>query len=102
MSTSDNKHDEVAATRVAIVGDHLEVKLVDGRVLQVPLSWFPRLAAADAKALNNHVLIGGGTGIHWPTVDEDISVRSLLDGRGSMESQLSFESWQKSQREVQH
>ncbi|MCL5884307.1 MAG: DUF2442 domain-containing protein [Deltaproteobacteria bacterium] len=56
----------------------LHVVLADGREVSVPLAWFPRLQKATAKQRKNWRLIGGGVGIHWETVDEDISVRSLL------------------------
>ncbi len=52
--------------------------LADGRELSVPLSWFPRLAAATHVQQDRWELIGEGTGIHWPDVDEDISVPRLL------------------------
>jgi hypothetical protein len=56
----------------------LHIVLADGREVSVPLSWFPRLQKATAKQRKNWRLIGGGVGIHWETVDEDISVESLL------------------------
>ena len=65
--------------------DELIVHLSDGRTLRVPIVWFPRLADASAKARDNVVLIGGGDGLRWPVVDEDISVAGLLAGRASVE-----------------
>jgi hypothetical protein len=56
------------------------VSLVDGRTIAVPLVWFPRLASASQKQLANYELLGGGEGIHWQDVDEDISVEGLLRG----------------------
>ena len=61
----------------------LVVKLTDGRTLSVPLLWFPRLAAANKEERGRFQLIGEGEGIHWPDVDEDISVAGLLAGRAS-------------------
>jgi len=58
----------------------LEVDLQDGRVLAVPLEWFPVLAHASADELEKWELIGNGVGIHWPDLDEDISVAGLLAG----------------------
>ncbi|MEA2626074.1 MAG: hypothetical protein QOD06_2119 [Candidatus Binatota bacterium] len=58
--------------------DKFAVRLVDGRELFVPLSWFPRLAQATSKERANWRLIGGGVGIHWPELDEDVSVARLL------------------------
>jgi Protein of unknown function (DUF2442) len=69
---------EVLAIDVACTEDQLSVALSDGRSVAVPLAWFPRLAEASTKQRANWELIGGGVGIHWETVDEDISVASLL------------------------
>lgn len=66
--------------------DHLVVKLADGRVISVPLVWFPRLANATASQRERYEFLGNGTGIHWPLVDEDISVSGLLAGRSSIEA----------------
>lgn len=63
---------------VSFTTDRLHVVLADGREVSVPLAWFPRLQKATAKQRKNWRLIGGGVGIHWETVDEDISVESLL------------------------
>jgi hypothetical protein len=66
------------AVDVAFSKDSLIVTLADGRSVSAPLEWFPRLLHATAKQRKNWRLIGGGVGIHWEDVDEDISVRSLL------------------------
>ena len=58
----------------------LVVSLVDGRVITVPLSWFPVLAGATRQQLDNWELLGDGSGIHWPDLDEDLSVKGLLTG----------------------
>ncbi len=58
----------------------LVVDLVDGRTISVPLAWFPRLLHASPAQRNNWKLAGGGFGIHWPDVDEDVSTASLLRG----------------------
>ena len=57
---------------------NLRVELSDGREVSVPLSWFPRLQKAPASARAKWRLIGVGSGIHWPDIDEDVSVASLL------------------------
>ena len=68
------------------VGEHeLLVDLVDGRRIAVPLAWFPRLLHASEQQRNEFELIGDGEGIHWPGVDEDISVRGLVLGYTSVE-----------------
>jgi hypothetical protein len=68
------------ATNVAVSDDDLTVWLADGRAITVPLVWFPRILAADAKARSNWQLLGEGEGIHWPDIDEDLSVEGLLAG----------------------
>jgi hypothetical protein len=66
---------------------------VDGRTLTVPLAWYPRLAHGRPEERANWRLIGRGEGIHWPDLDEDISVDGLLAGRRSGESQASLARW---------
>ena len=68
------------AQHVESTDDELVVSLVDGRTITVPLVWFPRLAAATTVQLRNYELLGDGEGIHWPDVDEDLSVEGLLLG----------------------
>jgi len=77
MPTSAVKFD-ATATDVRVTDDQLLVVLADGRELAAPLAWFPRLAEATPVQRKNWRLIGRGQGIHWPDVDEDISVASLL------------------------
>lgn len=69
---------EPLAVEVVCGKDNLRVALADGREISVPLIWFPRLLKATLKQKQNWRLIGGGVGIHWPDVDEDISVETLL------------------------
>ena len=66
------------AVNVTFSEDSLVVALADGRQVSAPLEWFPRLRSATVKQRKNWRLIGGGVGIHWEDIDEDISVRSLL------------------------
>lgn len=61
------------------------VSLDDGRVLSVPLAWFPRQAHARADQLDACELLGDGVGIHWPAVDEDVSVIGLIAGKPSVQ-----------------
>ena len=69
---------EPLANKVGFTDTHLLICLADGRELRVPIKWFPRLLSATAEQRANWQLIGGGIGIHWPSVDEDISVENLL------------------------
>ena len=80
MSTSTVKP-EPLAVEVSFNEDALHVVLADGREVSAPLTWFPRLAGATPAQRSNWRLIGHGVGIHWPEVDEDISVESLLATR---------------------
>ena len=66
------------ALRVEILESDLVVYLEDGRTVSVPLEWFPKLRDASTEALSDWRLVGRGVGIHWPLLDEDISVRGLL------------------------
>ena len=68
------------AVDVAVDEDELTVDLADGRRIVVPLAWFPRLLHANPSERRNWRLIGDGQGIHWPDIDEDISVSGLLRG----------------------
>lgn len=68
------------AKNVQFSDDDMIVSLIDGRTIIVPLIWFPRLATANQEQLANYELLGDGEGIHWPDVDEDISVAGLLRG----------------------
>ena len=81
------------AQSVSVSDDDLVVDLADGRTIAVPLAWFPRLAHGTATERANWRLIAGGEGIHWPNLDEDISVASLLAGRRSGETQESLRRW---------
>jgi hypothetical protein len=80
MSTSAVRL-EPRAVEVQCTADVLRVRLADGRELTVPLAWFPRLWQASPEARAKYRLIGGGVGIHWPDIDEDISVEGLLATR---------------------
>jgi hypothetical protein len=81
------------AESVVVRADELVVDLADGRTLTVPLSWYPRLAHATPEERADWRLIGLGEGIHWPQLDEDISVEGLVAGRRSAESQTSLRKW---------
>jgi hypothetical protein len=71
----------------------LVVDLADGRTVSVPLAWYPRLLQGSADERANHRFIGEGEGIHWPDLDEDVSVENILAGQASGESSKSFARW---------
>lgn len=81
------------ATNVKVTKGTISVDLTDGRTIIAPLAWFPRLVHGSAGERQNWRLIAGGRGIHWPELDEDISVANLLAGRSSGESQASLKKW---------
>jgi hypothetical protein len=84
---------EAAATDVTVSDATLSVELADGRTIAAPLAWYPRLAHGSAEERGSWRLLGSGRGIHWPALDEDISVANLLAGQPSAESQTSFKKW---------
>ena len=71
----------------------LTVDLVDGRTISVPTAWYPRLLHGTQEERDHWRIGGAGEGIHWPDLDEDVSVENLLAGRASGESQRSFQRW---------
>jgi hypothetical protein len=94
MSTSGLKQRKLPLAKQVTVSDRqLIVDLSDGRVLSVPLEWYPRLLHGRPDERANWALIGEGDGIHWPDLDEDLSVEALLAGLRSGESQRSFRKW---------
>jgi hypothetical protein len=93
MSTTPIERRPAFAERVTVSEDTLTVDLVDGRSIAVPLEWYPRLSHATPHERGHRRLIGRGEGIHWPDLDEDISVENLLSGARSGESQRSFKQW---------
>jgi hypothetical protein len=78
---------------IELTSDQLTVHLTDGRVVSVPLTWYPRLVHASEAERKQWRMIGGGEGVHWPNLDEDISVENLLFGQRSGESQESLQRW---------
>lgn len=69
------------------------VELADGRLLSIPLAWYPRLAHATAEELANWQFLGDGYAIEWPDLDEHIGIEGLLAGRSSGESEGSLQKW---------
>ena len=93
MTISPNDLRNGLAVRVQVTDEGLSVDLSDGRTLIVPTLWFPRLVHGTPQERANWRLLGGGHGIHWPDLDEDISVEGLLAGRPSGEAPASLERW---------
>ena len=93
MPTSTNDLVGARAVDVKVTADELAVQLEDGRTLAVPLVWYPRPLHGTKRERARWRLIGRGVGIHWPDLDEDISVEGLLAGRRSGEIQQSLERW---------
>src|SRR5271169_4732626 len=81
------------ATAVRLTEDTLVVDLADGRTVSVPLAWFPRLLQGSPEERANHRFIGEGEGIHWPDLDEDISMENILTGKASGEGSKSLARW---------
>jgi hypothetical protein len=98
MTSSAIDETPVPVQDVRLTSKRLEVILRDGRTLSVPLNWYPRLAHGSSRERQRWRLIGGGIGIHWPDLDEDISISGLLAGLPSGESPKSLKQWLASRR----
>ena len=81
------------AQHVNVTDDALTVDLADGRTISVPLVWYPRLLHATAEERSHWRFIGDNVGMHWPDLDEDISVENIVLRKPSGESQRSFQRW---------
>jgi hypothetical protein len=81
--------------KVTITDETLSVDLSDGRTISVPLAWYPRLLNGSILERSDYRLIADGSGIHWHQLDEDISLKNLILGQPSGESQTSFQRWLK-------
>ena len=93
MSSLALETQEPRAQSVTVAEDSLTVNLIDGRTIIAPLTWYPRLWHGNQEERSNFEIIGDGTLIHWPELDEDLSVAGILAGRGSGESQQSLRRW---------
>lgn len=93
MTTSNAPVETATAKGVRVTDRALVVELRDGRAVSVPLAWYPRLAEGSPRERRRWELLGPGVGIHWPDLDEDISVDGLLHGRPSGESLASLNEW---------
>ena len=88
MSTSEIKPGE-RVKNVSFTEDALSVDLIDGRTIIVPLAWYPRLLHATPEQRNNWEICGGGYGVHWPDIDEDLSTEGLLRGATAPRGKIS-------------
>jgi len=79
--------------QVTVTDDTLSADLSDGRTISVPLAWYPRLLHGSIEERNDCRFIAGGSGIHWNQLDEDVSMKNLILGQPSGESQKSFQRW---------
>lgn len=93
MSSSAIEIQEARAQAVTVADDALTVDLTDGRTIIVPLLWFPRLWHGSARERSRLEVPGHGAYIHWPDLDEDLTVAGLLAGRRSLESPRSLAKW---------
>ncbi|MCE2465288.1 MAG: DUF2442 domain-containing protein [Dehalococcoidia bacterium] len=99
MNTSTIEIRIPEAEKVAVTDNTLHIELSDGRAISVPLGWYPRLVHGTQAERDRWELIGGGQGIRWPDLDEDLSVEGLIAGRPSGESQRSFKRWLKARQD---
>ncbi|MEI2690584.1 MAG: DUF2442 domain-containing protein [Anaerolineae bacterium] len=81
------------ALAIRVTDDTLSVDLEDGRSVSVPIGWYPRLVHGTSAERSNWRISGAGYGIHWPDLDEDLSVEGIILGKSSMESQSSLKRW---------
>ena len=93
MTISAPETKPATAAHLTFGRDRFILRFSDGRTLTVPLDWYPRLQHASARERSQWRLVGDGAGLHWPGIEEDISLQSLLAGRRSMESEKSFAKW---------
>jgi hypothetical protein len=93
VSSSLVQIEKARAQQVTVTDESLVVELTDGRTISAPLAWYPRLLHGNAAERKNWRLIGKGEGIHWPDLDEDLSIESLIAGHPSGESSPSLKRW---------
>jgi hypothetical protein len=93
MSISAIEIQEPRAQNVEVREESLVVDLVDGRTIAVPLAWYPRLWHGNEQERAHCEIIGDGAYLHWPDLDEDLTVLGLLAGRRSGESPASLKKW---------
>lgn len=93
MSSSEVETEPARASRVLLTDDALTVDLMDGRTISVPLAWYPRLWHGTQAERDHFEVFGEGAYIHWPDLDEDLTIDGLLAGHRSAESPDSLKKW---------
>jgi hypothetical protein len=84
---------DVRAVEARVTKDTIIVRLDDGRTITTPLAWYPRLVHGSPQERQHFLIIGGGQGVHWPDLDEDLSIAGMLAGRPSGEGPRSLQRW---------
>src|SRR5881397_1081595 len=100
MSTLIIDRETLRARSVQATSDAVVVDLVDGRMISTPLAWYPRLVHGTAAERAKVELMGNGEGIHWPDLDEDLSIEGMLAGQPSREKRESIERWLASRKKA--
>jgi hypothetical protein len=100
MSSLGADIQQARAQSLSFSDESLSVDLVDGRTVIVPLVWYPRLWHGSRTERNNYEIFGDGSYIHWPDLDEDLTVAGLLAGKRSGESPVSLKKWAASRKSV--
>ena len=93
MSSSVLEIQEARAQHISVSDDALQIDLTDGRTIIAPLMWYPRLWHGSPAERSNYKIIGDGKYIHWPELDEDLTVSGVLAGYRSAESAKSLKKW---------
>lgn len=93
MNTLTFEIEQARAESVTVDDEALVLQLVDGRTISVPLAWYPRLWYGTTTERQNFELFGDGEYIHWPDLDEDLTVTGIVAGKRSGESQNSLKRW---------
>lgn len=99
MTGSNDQGNEPKALRLLFTDDALTAHLADGRSVTVPFSWYPRLVHATTEERLNYRVLNDGEGIHWPDLDENLSVRGFLEGWPSTEKEWSLRQWLDARKE---
>jgi hypothetical protein len=102
MTTLAIDSSALRAVALRVTDDTLTFDLADGRSVSAPLAWYPRLMHGSVQERGHFRFIGSGEGVHWPDLDEDISVEGILAGRTSGESPSSFQRWLESRTPAAH